>query len=338
MNVLLKCFFEHFESMERNSLHARYKRRDLVEYFNTLIEGCRLGENSDSQTVVREAIVCILRYHQKSKTENGGVCLMGKYHNVLYVGLKLCFDWGLRDTATVAALLDDIYHCEGTFERLMIGALFGTRAPHFIAGWKSDFDSQEENVRAMVYYLDHATNANLEYACGHENKRFIDVPIDSCGKATCLKIVVQLGVPDKLLILLRYGARIYDEDNDDEETVVDIILNRLTECDRSYPYNIVSCLQLVLRAMPRICIQADCSRSTRGSFQTQMDIVLARYPYLVQDCILPASRCGFQPPELKHLCRCVIRYQLWINYQLPNGIRLLPIPGSLHKYIDIMED
>lgn len=44
MDVVLKAFFEHFESMERNCLYARYKRRALVDYFNTLIEGCRLGK------------------------------------------------------------------------------------------------------------------------------------------------------------------------------------------------------------------------------------------------------------------------------------------------------
>lgn len=45
MEALLKIFFENFDSMERNCLHARYKRRALVDYFNTLIEGCRLGKN-----------------------------------------------------------------------------------------------------------------------------------------------------------------------------------------------------------------------------------------------------------------------------------------------------
>lgn len=39
-------------------------------------------------------------------------------------------------------LTEEIYSCEKTFERLFLGALFGTTAPHFIAGWKSDFKDQ----------------------------------------------------------------------------------------------------------------------------------------------------------------------------------------------------
>ena len=37
---------------------------------------------------------------------------------------------------------DEIYDCEKTFERLFLGAIFGTNAPYFIAGWRSDFKDQ----------------------------------------------------------------------------------------------------------------------------------------------------------------------------------------------------
>lgn len=100
------------------------------------------GENSEPQEVCRNVIISAIRYHEKHRKENGSVCLMGKYHNILYVVAKLAFDWKLRDSATIACLLDNIYACEGTFERLLIGAIFGTRAPYFIAGWKSDFQDQ----------------------------------------------------------------------------------------------------------------------------------------------------------------------------------------------------
>lgn len=35
-----------------------------------------------------------------------------------------------------------IYECEKTYERIFLGALFGPHAPHFIAGWRSDFQDQ----------------------------------------------------------------------------------------------------------------------------------------------------------------------------------------------------
>lgn len=34
---------------------------------------------------------------------------MGKYHNILYIALKICWDWGVKDSATVAALLGKQY-------------------------------------------------------------------------------------------------------------------------------------------------------------------------------------------------------------------------------------
>lgn len=37
---------------------------------------------------------------------------------------------------------DEIYDCEKTFERLFLGAIFGSNAPYFIAGWRSDFKDQ----------------------------------------------------------------------------------------------------------------------------------------------------------------------------------------------------
>lgn len=198
-------------------------------------------------------MITTIKYHEKSIVSNGGVCLMGKYHNVLYVAAKLCFDWQLNDTATVACLLDNIYHCEKTFERLLVGALFGTRAPYFIAGWKSDFEDQEESIRAMVYFLDHATEGCLEYMVEdrEEMTKFIDVPIESCGKTPAVKIVLQLGLPDILLILLRFGAVISE---DAQFSGMEALLDKLKEYKGVYPFNLVACLKLLLRVVIRVSI------------------------------------------------------------------------------------
>lgn len=295
-----------------------------------------VGEECDPQKIVKEAIICILRYHENARLTNGNICMMGKYHNVLYVALKLCYDWQLKDTATVEALLDHIYSCEKTFERLMVGALFGTRAPHFIAGWKSDFDSQEENLRAVVYYLDNASNSNGEYLFENYPIRFVDVPIESCGKSTVLKISIQLGLPDKLHIFLRFGALILPYFDNSDENVIDIILDKLSEHKRKYPYNFVACLQLLLRVLPSLPVTSN-SEYILGS-NVQRSYFLDKYSFLVEDAILPMNRCGILPPNLKHLCRCVVRDVLWKNFQLPNGIKTLPIPEQLRRYIDIMED
>lgn len=254
---------------------------------------------------------------------------MGKYHNVLFVAAKLCFDWQLQDTPTVALLLDNIYMCEKTFERLIIGAIFGTRAPYFIAGWKSDFADQEENVRAMVYFLDHAVEGCLEYPNEDELTKFVDVPIESCGKTSPVKIVLQLGYPDILLILLRFGAVVSE---DVQNSGLESLLEKLKEYNGVYPFNLVACLKLILRVriLPDGVVIPGTNLDRDGFSQ--------RFPNFVQEGLVPESRCGIRPPELKHLCRCAIRYKLWKQFQLPNGIRVLPLPETLLKYLDLLVD
>ncbi|CAH1955101.1 unnamed protein product [Acanthoscelides obtectus] len=337
MECFLKCYFEQFTNLPRNSLHDRRKRKAMVQYISTLIQGCSAVEPTVEESS-RIAIKTILNYHDEMRDQNGTVCLMGKNHNILYVAMKLCFDWQVQDLAIVSLLLEQIYLCEKTFERILIGAIFGNKAPHYIAGWKSDFETEEENVRAVVYFLDKATNAALElpFTVANEERlfRFVDVPIESCGRASPLKICVQLGIPDKLHIFLRFGARLYTEN--EEFNVFEHILNRLSEFNHKYPYNLIACLQLLLRAAPWIKIKP--KDFTEEEEKILYERLLEKYADLVDDGIVPLSRCGLTPPELKHLCRCVIREKLWENYQLPSGIRSLPVPEQMWKYLDLLED
>lgn len=52
-----------------------------------------------------------------------------------------------------------IYECEKTFERIFLGALFGPHAPHFIAGWRSDFQDQ---VSQMIKPLPHVFHMEMK--------------------------------------------------------------------------------------------------------------------------------------------------------------------------------
>lgn len=116
---------------------------------------------------------------------------MGKYHNILYIALRIAWLWEIKDSSIIASVLselarvkksknpffklnainvnliviffitlflillphslcfcdttekpDEIYYCEQTFERIFLGAIFGSNAPFFIAGWRSDFKDQ----------------------------------------------------------------------------------------------------------------------------------------------------------------------------------------------------
>lgn len=274
--------------------------------------------NCSTEIAVRDAIVAILDYHEGNRIDNGLVCKMGRFHNILYVAVRLCYVWQLKDTDTVISLLEAIYKCENTFERIFIGAIFGNKAPHYIAGWKSDFNSQEENIKAVVFFINHAVKGKLKiYLNSSEQVKYLDVPLECCGKASPVTVSLQLGLPDKVSIFLRFGAEITLD-------IIEYILKRLMEFCHVYPYNLVACLQLILRVIPAIALP----KAT----------IFEYYSDLVSDGLIPLTRCGVCVPELKHLSRCTIREHLGNNYQLPSGIQKLLIPDVLKKYIDILVD
>lgn len=92
----------------------------------------------------------------------------------------------------------EIYECEKTFERIFLGAIFGTNAPYFIAGWRSDFKDQvskimkfafsvnvkldfsfcctfkDENSRALVFFLHHACQQQLHFEINGENVPWVE--------------------------------------------------------------------------------------------------------------------------------------------------------------------
>ncbi|XP_050672959.1 uncharacterized protein LOC126970853 [Leptidea sinapis] len=341
MDSFMDFYFEEvFVKLNRDSLNERYKRRELVEYFNSVITGCAKGQNKSDNTSCKNFVNSALKFHNTCKTKNGDVCLMGKYHNLLYIAMKLAFDWSLQDNGVVAALLDELYACERTFERIFLGAIFGTSAPFFLAGWKSDFMDKEENVHALVFFLDHATNANLEWKDGDRSYRFIDVPLESCGKASPVRVVIQMGASEILMILLRFGARITSDHVSNNP--IESILDRLNEYNRKYPYELVTCLKLTMRAMPHLnlTVNKDAYKHLElpEDYNYQRKVALEKYGDILNDHLVLSSRCGLKPVELKHLCRCLIRDRLWQNFELPFGIYKLPIPMSLKKYLDLLDD
>ncbi|KAF3420231.1 hypothetical protein E2986_01200 [Frieseomelitta varia] len=344
MEVLIDCYFDKlFEEMDRSCLASRYKRREMVDYFSDVINSCSRAENLDKQDVCERIVMSALRYHNITMMENGHVCLLGKFHNVLYVAAKLCFDWNLNNNEIVSRLLNDIYYCEKTFERILVGAIFGTRVTHFLSGWKSDFEDREENLRALLYFLHHATLGKLEYRCTFTpvKRRFIDIPMESYGQALPLRVAIQHGAPDILLIMLRYGASV--EPDRLAPSPLEMLLNKLSEYDAQpgqdrivYPEQLLLCLRLVLRTVSSAFFK------TPGHIAEQSGVfsvsIYEQYPTLVEQKLLPPERSGLSPPELRHLCRCRIRETLFENWALPHGIRELQIPESLRNYLDLLRD
>lgn len=302
------------------------------------------AESLDRQDVCERIVLSALRYHNITMMENGSVCLLGKFHNVLYVAAKLCYDWNVGNNEIVSRLLNDIFYCEKTFERLFVGAIFGTRVTHFLSGWKCDFEDREENIRALVYFLDHAASGRLEYRCESSpiKRRFIDVPMESYGQVLPLRVAIQHGAPDILLIMLRYGASI--ESDKLAPSPMEIILAKLSEFEEqvgdqkeiSYPEHLLKCLRMLLRTVTTVYVRtpdhiADHSGILSVSLHEQ-------YPDLVKRNLIPPERSGIYPAELKHLCRCKIREILRAKWTLPQGIKRLQIPESLKNYLDLLQD
>jgi len=347
MDMVLEGYFDNaFCELNPSYLEARYKRRQLVDCLSSLIKGCVTSEHCDEVTAVRHAVLAAIRYHQNSILSNGMVCNIDKCHNILYVAAKLCCDWQFNDNATVVRLLNVMYHCEQTFERLFVGAIFGIRVTRLISGWKSDFDSCAESLAAIEYFLKHATEAKLEYNSGGVVTRFIDIPMKSYEKSQPLRLAVYFAKAEVLLLLLRYGASVMSEHETDEVSGAELLSRFQEFCILSLPLRQteipLTCLKILLRAVTTVAaLPSDTfSENIRVVFG-KGDCRVSRiyvHPRLLQEGVIPSSRSGLTPPELKHLCRCAIRNVLRENWLLPLGIRSLPIPSSVQDYLDLLVD
>ena len=347
MDVVLEGYFDNvFCELNPSYLEARYKRRQLVDCLNSLIKVCVASGNCDEVTAVRHAVLAAIRYHQNSMLSNGMVCNIDKCHNILYVAAKLCCDWQFNDNATVVRLLNVMYHCEQTFERLFVGAIFGIHVTRLISGWKSDFDSCAENLAAIGYFLQHATKAKLVYNSGGGVTRFIDIPMKSYAKCHPLFLAAYFAKAEVLLLLLRYGASVMPDHETDDVPVAEELSWFQEFCVLSLPLHQteipLTCLKILLRAVPTVAALPS------DPFSGNIRVVIGKgecgvsriyvHPKLLQEGVIPSTRSGLTPPELKHLSRCAIRNVLRENWQLPLGIRSLPIPSSIQDYLDLLVD
>ena len=84
------------------------------------------------------------------------------------------------------------------------------------------------------------------------NCRFIDVPIESCGMSSPLRVALQATAPDVLMILLRHGANPNPFDGSSSPVIA--LMDKLIEYEESgsFPYQLVSCLKILLLALPFI--------------------------------------------------------------------------------------
>lgn len=281
----------------------------------------------------------LILYHNESKFKNSGVCPMGKIHNILYVACALCNSKCLENSEVVLSVLDAIYKCENTFERLILGALFGRKASQFLFGWKNDYETREESVNALKYFAFHTNVGQRRYkyyspAISFKKNMvaFIDLPLDCCSNSSPLRIAARLGIPDLFLLLLQYGAN--PNPCDKSTTLIDDLLHDIGNGNGSDPKYLL-CLKILMRAIPSVPLRKAFEwynlHDMRKSF-------INRFPHVQEFNLIPDSRCAKRPPELKHLSRCCIRKQLTTNFQLPFGIQKLGISKELQNYLNLLYD
>ncbi|XP_054263154.1 uncharacterized protein LOC128986691 [Macrosteles quadrilineatus] len=330
MDVILDAIFEHvFSKLDRGCLLARYKRRQLTDYLSTVIRG---SAADDTQEGCRRAVRAAIRFHRNSKEANGKICLLGKFHNVLYVAATLCFDWKLEDSEIVAELLHDIFDCECTFERLFVGAILGTKVTHLISGWKSDFRSKEECIDAVKYFLDHSTKAGLRFQCSSgDSRKFVDVPMESYGGSTPLRVAAQAGQPGVISLLLHYGA-VVTPLPDPNTCALQLLLRRMNDfChdrpEEPIPSEFILCLNLLLRDFPRV-------PQILPDPEDDPDLQEVREIHPRMIAMVSPEKSGLTiVPSLRQLCRCSARQQLAVEGLLPYGVSKMSLPDSVVDYL-----
>jgi ankyrin repeat/SOCS box protein 17 len=325
MEGVIATFFDSvFTDLERDSLGARYKRRGISDYLSSVVA----ANSDDIQENCGQAVKAACRIHAEAKEKNGSICPLGKFHNVLYVAAKLSYDWKLTDPKINAILLNQIFSCEQTFERIVIAGILGPFVTRILSGWQADFLDERECLNALDFFLNHSVSEKMSYnvIATHENLFMVNVPMPAYHNALPAHLACVMDRPAALLLLLRYGARIGHKEHGEWEdgmmspALMQQIL-RLGEAmtrDGIVPENALECIKIIMRAVPFVALN---------------DETLREYAEL----LLPKSRwCN--PPELKHMARCAVRKQLCKDSGLPKGIFQLPVPATLYPYLDLQED
>lgn len=74
MNYIFDIFFEDAVGLlERNGLHSRQARRDMIDRLNSIINGGAMGGQGSTDECAVEAIVSAIEFHRRYKSENSEV-------------------------------------------------------------------------------------------------------------------------------------------------------------------------------------------------------------------------------------------------------------------------
>ncbi|XP_068238694.1 uncharacterized protein [Palaemon carinicauda] len=316
----------------RDCLNSRKRRDELVQAFTPMLEA-----SADVQTATGDFLEAVLQYHVQHYESNGGVCRLGKFHNILYVGASIAVEQNLQNADVIRELMETLYRCENGLDRLVTPALLGPKVSHLLSSWKPDTDSSEEARHRLQYFIDHARTSRLTFPQpGGNTTRLVDTPLATLQGASPLYVAAQAGDEDAVLLLLQNGATPL---LGGELCPFKVALRRLsaharatigqmTPCDCpgqlcpcffsypiDYPPDALGVLRLLLSAL--------------GGWKLEWDTEVV-HPRILCDKIL-----SDEPPSLKHWARYRIRSELSSHWALPHGTRMLGLPESLVQYVDL---
>ena len=339
-------------------LHDRSDRRRASAAADRLI-----SLSADRQRAAGDVTSALIDHHDQVRRSNGGVCRLGRFHQLLAVAATVAFHWRVADTALVCRLLRAVAECEHTLERLLAAAIFGPRVTYLVSGSKSDLEDRAECLQSAEFLLRHAADGELRITVNPDpagrrgwerTYRAVDLPLLSYEAVPPLHAAVAQRRPDAVLLLLRLGARLQflpvtaARWSDSRHCPLFHVCHQLNSeaeqhvlTGRPYSEEALLCLRLLLRAAPPTRLRL-LTRLTPPSDQPQQSYQqferlgpALHYTIVAQERRL-AAFVGV--PPLRHLSRCAVRCSLEQLGRLPGGLERLPLPDRLREYLDLADD
>ncbi|XP_023223459.1 uncharacterized protein LOC111624752 [Centruroides sculpturatus] len=267
---------------------------------------------------------------------------------------EICFKWNIQEKNTILELLHQLFKHDIYFYNLFTNV-------STVLQFKND-PNENGKYEHLNYFL--LQTNRLRVTFGDENLRIADIAFyikyRSRNPKFCLGAILNCD-PTLLLLLLQHGALIKwmlttrqcNINHNDYKYLIYLIL--LLWREKRFGYDnvelvnvkktsgilpeLISNANLLLRAVPKLrnaCGIRD-TEKYKHNFQYEKIIV----PHILDKFhkLLPSLIERYlKPAKLQHLCRCVIRYRLWLNWKLPRGIELLPLPTFLKNYINLLID
>ncbi|XP_042877986.1 uncharacterized protein LOC122257030 [Penaeus japonicus] len=270
-------------------------------------------------------------------------------------------EWTKEHKSLVVKILNEVLECEGSFDRLMMCLLLGSRAPGRGSGWYCESESENEKVLDLCFVLNHA-----KFLPGCRVSEVVSAPLWSCG-STPVVVAALAESPRLVLTLLQYGAGgstlnyyLYSKCYTDGVYLSIAYLVRKLEGQFREVYAAPELLQPTTEedledqqqeTPESSCVPKDDLLNLAGNSPTAtcLRYLLRAVPQVppkflrdhVSGCLcdapslLPRS-CCLDPPSLAHLARVACRRDLRSRDLLPHAVDLLDIPSTLRDAINLL--